>query len=68
MTLEKMTIIVSTYHSIDVISQAQRLGFSEFDLIICDEAHYIAGVVLNKSELFKKVHFNDYVKAKKDYT
>jgi len=52
MTLEKMTVIVSTYHSIDVISQAQRLGFSEFDLIICNEAHYITGVVLNKSELF----------------
>ena len=64
---EKMTVIVSTYHSIDVISQAQGLGFPEFDLIICDEAHYTTGVALNKSELsfFKKVHFDDYVKAKK---
>ncbi len=61
-----MTVIVSTYQSIDVISQAQNLGLPEFDLIICDEAHYTTGLG-DKNDLspFKKVHKNEYVKGKK---
>jgi predicted helicase len=42
----RMTVVFSTYQSIDVIAQAQRTGLSEFDLIICDEAHRTTGVTL----------------------
>ena len=63
---EKMTVIVSTYQSIDVISEAQKLGLPEFDLIICDEAHYTTGLGdRNDLSPFKKVHKNEYVKGKK---
>ena len=32
----RMTVIVSTYHSIDVVAEAQKLGLPEFGLIIAD--------------------------------
>jgi hypothetical protein len=36
---QHMSVVFSTYHSIDVISQAQQgHGLADFDLIICDEA------------------------------
>ncbi len=44
---EKMTVVFSTYHSIDVISQAQfEYELGAFDLIICDEAHRTTGETL----------------------
>ncbi len=66
-----MTVVFSTYQSIDVISEAQTVllenGFKEFDLIICDEAHRTTGVTLaNEDEsAFTKVHDNQFIKAKK---
>ncbi|WP_375683264.1 type ISP restriction/modification enzyme, partial [Bartonella sp. AP3QHHD] len=64
-----MTVIFSTYHSIQVISDAQKEhGLPEFDLIICDEAHRTTGVVLgtekHESE-FIKVHDNSIIRGKK---
>ncbi len=64
-----MTVIFSTYHSIQVISDAQNThGLPEFDLIICDEAHRTTGVVLgtekHESE-FIKVHDNSIIRGKK---
>jgi predicted helicase len=66
-----MTVVFSTYQSIDVIAKAQkdllRHDFPEFDLIICDEAHRTTGVTLkeaNESE-FVKVHDNKFIRAKK---
>ena len=41
-----MTVVFSTYQSIDVVAQAQRSSTSEFDLILCDEAHRTTGVKL----------------------
>ena len=41
-----MTVVFSTYQSIDVIAQAQSQGLGEFDLVICDEAHRTTGVTL----------------------
>ena len=35
---EYMTVIFSTYQSLDVVAEAQRNGLPKFDLIICDEA------------------------------
>ena len=69
--LPGMVVVFSTYQSIEVISRAQKVliknGFSEFDLIICDEAHRTTGVTLaNEDESdFTKVHNNDFIKAKK---
>ncbi|MDM3433450.1 DEAD/DEAH box helicase family protein, partial [Citrobacter sp. Cb034] len=38
-----MNVVFSTYHSVEVIHQAQKLGFPAFDFIICDEAHRTTG-------------------------
>lgn len=66
-----MTVVFSTYQSIDVIAKAQNVilknGFSEFDLIICDEAHRTTGIKIAgfDESAFTKVHDNDFIKAKK---
>ena len=68
-----MTVVFSTYQSIEVISKAQKElaeiypEFSEFDLIICDEAHRTTGakLVSEDESSFTKVHDNDFIKAKK---
>uniref|UniRef100_UPI0035D09B2D restriction endonuclease n=1 Tax=Bartonella sp. MM55XZML TaxID=3243552 RepID=UPI0035D09B2D len=64
-----MTVVFSTYHSIQVISDAQKkYDLPEFDLIICDEAHRTTGVSLgtedNESD-FIKVHDNSIIQGKK---
>jgi predicted helicase len=39
-----LTVIFSTYQSIEVVSEAQKkYGFPAFALTICDEAHRTAG-------------------------
>ncbi|WP_370175649.1 DEAD/DEAH box helicase [Leeuwenhoekiella palythoae] len=68
-----MTVVFSTYQSIDVIAAAQEQLLKEknenaiFDLIICDEAHRTTGVILadNDESAFVKVHNNDFLQAKK---
>lgn len=65
---EKMTVVFSTYHSIDVLTQAQQNhGLPEFDLVICDEAHRTTGVTLKDEDdsNFVRIHNNQYVNAKK---
>lgn len=64
----RMTVVFSTYQSIQVISDAQKLhGFPEFDLIICDEAHRTTGATLagEDESNFVKVHNQDFIAAKK---
>jgi len=63
----RINIVFSTYHSIDVVAEAQRRGAPEFDLIICDEAHRTTGVEHpgKETSYFVKVHDNDYIKAKR---
>lgn len=69
--LPGMTVVFSTYQSIDVVASAQakllRSGFPEFDLIICDEAHRTTGVTLADEDesAFTKVHDNTFLRAKK---
>lgn len=69
--LPGMTVVFSTYQSIDVIARAQTVllskGFPEFDLIICDEAHRTTGVSLAGADesTFVKVHDSQFIKAKK---
>jgi predicted helicase len=68
-----MTVVFSTYQSIEVIARAQEnleTVYGEksiFDLIICDEAHRTTGVSLADEDesAFTKVHNNDFIKAKK---
>lgn len=68
-----MTVVFSTYQSIDVISKTQKEliklknGFESFDLIICDEAHRTTGVALAGEEesAFTKVHNNEFLAGKK---
>ena len=67
----KINIIFSTYHSIEVIAQAQKKETVDlFDLIICDEAHRTTGVENKNKDDAKKsywtqVHKKDFIKAKK---
>ena len=70
-----MTVVFSTYQSINVIAEAQaelirrnkKSGYGVFDLIICDEAHRTTGVALSPedSSAFIKVHDNSFIKAAK---
>lgn len=70
---EGMTVVFSTYQSIEVISKAQvqmlahtHGEYGVFDLIICDEAHRTTGVSLKDTDesAFVKVHNNDFIKAR----
>ena len=64
----KMTVVFSTYHSIDVISQSQKKhNLGEFDLIICDEAHRTTGATFEGEDEsnFVKIHDNKNVKGRK---
>jgi predicted helicase len=63
-----MSVVFSTYHSIDVISKAQKQhGLPAFDLIICDEAHRTTGATFDDEDesSFVKVHDADFIKASK---
>lgn len=68
-----MTVVFSTYQSIEVIAKAQKElhttdpALGEFDLIVCDEAHRTTGVSIagEDESAFTKVHDNNFIKAKK---
>jgi len=63
-----MSVVYSTYHSIDVISRAQKEhGLADFDLIICDEAHRTTGATFGDDDEsnFVKVHDADFIRASK---
>ncbi len=63
-----MSVVYSTYHSIEVISKAQHEhGLADFDLIICDEAHRTTGSKFegDSESSFVKVHDADFIKASK---
>ncbi|HOX95970.1 MAG TPA: DEAD/DEAH box helicase family protein [Candidatus Woesebacteria bacterium] len=68
-----LTVVFSTYQSIDVISQTQKrlesIGskYQKFDLIVCDEAHRTTGVTISGEDesSFVKVHDNAFINADK---
>lgn len=65
---EHMSVVFSTYHSIDVISKAQKLfELADFDLIICDEAHRTTGATFGDDDEsnFVKVHDADFIRSAK---
>ena len=64
----KMTVVFSTYQSIERISEAQPSDHA-FDLILCDEAHRTTGVEKtsgpSSTSPFVMVHGNNHVRARK---
>ncbi len=71
---EGLTVVFSTYQSIDAVRDAQQLVLSQtqgeygvFDFIICDEAHRTTGIIADgKDESnFTKIHSNDNVQGHK---
>ena len=63
----RMTVVFSTYQSIDVIAEAQQGGLGRFDLVVCDEAHRTTGSTGAKADQspFVKVHDDAVVGADK---
>ncbi|TLD68506.1 damage-inducible protein [Phragmitibacter flavus] len=65
---QHLSVIFSTYHSLEVISRAQHLhGLPPIDLVICDEAHRTTGATFDSQEEsnFVKIHDNEYIRAHK---
>ena len=64
---KQLTVIFSTYQSIQAVADAQKQGVPEFDLIICDEAHRTTGVTLDGEDEshFVRVHDQSFIKGKK---
>lgn len=65
---EHMSVVFSTYHSIDVISKAQHdFDLDEFDLVVCDEAHRTTGATFGDEDEsnFVRIHDADYIRSKK---
>lgn len=63
-----MSVVFSTYHSIDTIAQAQQQhGLTGFDLIICDEAHRTTGATFDNEDesAFVKVHDGAFIRSAK---
>ena len=64
----KMTVVFSTYQSINVISDAQKkYNLKKFDLIICDEAHRTTGATLigEDESNFVRIHDDEYINGSK---
>ena len=65
---EHLSVVFSTYHSIDTISRAQQNhGLPAFDLIVCDEAHRTTGATFDDDDEsnFVKVHDARFIQADK---
>jgi predicted helicase len=63
-----MSVVFGTYHSIEVIHEAQRRhGLPDFNLIICDEAHRTTGAKFEGEEEshFTRVHDAAYLRGRK---
>ena len=62
---DAMTVVYSTYQSIEVVMTAQKqYALPAFDLTICDEAHRTTGKLDPKKESsFVRVHSNDNIQS-----
>ena len=69
-----LTVVFSTYQSIEVIATAQALlleqthgAFGTFDFVVCDEAHRTTGVKIAKQDEsnFIKIHNDDFIRGRK---
>lgn len=73
-THDGLTVVFSTYQSIDVVAEAQaellaKTGgeFGVFDFVVCDEAHRTTGVKLSTKDEsnFIKIHNDDFIRGRK---
>jgi len=64
---DEMTVVFSTYQSIQVVADMQAKTGHRFDLVVCDEAHRTAGVasVGDKDSAFALVHADEIIPAAK---
>lgn len=65
---ERMTVVFSTYQSLQAINDAQtNYGLPAFDLIVCDEAHRTTGATVagDDESSFVRVHDPVYIKGAK---
>ena len=64
---DRLTVVFSTYQSMQVIRDAQAAGMPAFDLAVCDEAHRTTGYALKGEERshFLMVHDADAIHARK---
>jgi predicted helicase len=62
-----LSVVFSTYQSIQATIDAQRMGMPAFDLVVCDEAHRTAGAADNreKASPFVLVHDAGLLKSRK---
>ena len=62
-----MSVVFSTYQSLDAVSAAQGMGLPKFDLIVCDEAHRTTGATLagETESNFQRVHDNRFIAGEK---
>ena len=63
---DHMTAVFTTYQSMQVIADAQSQGLSDFDLVVCDEAHRTTGAHrADERSSFLLVHDAQAIKARK---
>ena len=62
----RMTVVFSTYQSMQVIADSHELGLPKFDLIVCDEAHRTTGALrAEDSSAFLLVHREEEILGSK---
>ena len=59
-----LTVIITTYQSLDKVHALQSKTKLKIDLLICDEAHHTAGLKAVDS-LYTLVHKNEFINAKR---
>ena len=65
-TPERMTVVFTTYQSMQVVADAHKSGLPMFDLVVCDEAHRTTGALrADEGSSFLLVHDNNEVHARK---
>ncbi|MDE0474801.1 MAG: DEAD/DEAH box helicase family protein [Gammaproteobacteria bacterium] len=64
---DRLTVVFSTYQSMDVIRRAQDEGMPDFDIAVCDEAHRTTGYALEGEERshFLTIHEGEAIRARK---
>ena len=62
----RMTVVFTTYQSMQVIADAHKVGLPAFDLVICDEAHRTTGALRgDEGSSFLLVHDDQEVRTRK---
>lgn len=64
---EGLTAVFSTYRHLPAIAAAQKRLRRRFDLVICDEAHWTAGVSLKGEDAaaWARVHDDSFIRARR---